>query len=276
MTIAVVGLGLIGGSFCMHIKKRTNDTVLGLDNNPDVLQEALRTRAIDRAVVAGELGEADWIIICLYPQQTLQFIEENVCYFSKQALIIDACGVKGFLCRKTERILLEKSLHYLSIHPMAGKERSGFFHASDALFIGADLILIRSQTTNVMVLEMVQKYCKTLGFGKQTVTDADTHDKIIAYTSQLAHIVSNAYVKSNTAELSLGYTGGSYQDLTRVALLNAPMWSELFMCNQEYLLNELRILCKNLSQYCEALENKDKEYLEKLLQEGSDQKANLL
>ncbi len=276
MTIAVGGLGLIGGSFCLAIKKRTKHTVLGIDVSKKTVSQALAKRAIDEAISPSQLGRADLTILGLYPEQTIRFLEQYQSVFAKGSIVCDTCGVKGEVVRRAQELLQGRGVRFVGLHPMAGREFSGFCASSADLFCGASLVVVRTEKTDQEAVNEVASLAKELGFSETVFATPDEHDRIIAFTSQLAHVVSNAYIKSPTALLEHGFTGGSFQDLTRVAMLNETMWTELFLMNRKPLLHELERIIGHLLEYDDALKREDKDKLQKLLREGSDLKKKSL
>lgn len=273
MNIGIVGLGLIGGSFAKSIKSRTCHTVFGIDTNPETMTVALLSGAVYSLLDETTIPKCDIIIVALCPDSSVKWVRDNAHLISKDALLTDICGVKRNVCALLSSIAEQYGFSYIGSHPMAGKESGGFSNACDNLFVGASMILTPDKNTNMQILKTIQDFCLELGFAKLTFSDPDEHDRIIAYTSQLAHITSNAYIKSPTAQLQSGFSAGSYRDLTRVAKLDENMWTELFMSNREYIIDELKLLIENLSPYLDALENSDAERLRSLLKEGRELKA---
>ena len=270
MDIAVVGLGLIGGSFCKAIKKYTSHKCLGLDTDPNVLSAALAEGAIDAAISADNLNEADISIICLYPEQIVAFAKENINRFKKGSLVLDAGGVKAEICEKLFLVFEGSGVSFVGAHPMAGREFSGYANSDADLFLGASFIVCPYQKTPDEKIKAIESLSKELGFLKFVVADPHEHDRIIAYTSQLAHIVSNAYVKSPVIDSKAGFFAGSFLDLTRVARLNEEMWSSLMLLNRAHLADELKNLMGNLNKYLAALNSGDSETLRGLLREGRE------
>lgn len=268
MKIAVVGLGLIGGSFCKAVKKYTRHTCLGLDVQPETITAALKEGAIDRAIGPEELGEADLTIVCLHPRGIIAFITQYAECFRPGSIVMDTGGVKQTVVDACEPLLHQKSVVFVGGHPMAGREFSGYDYALADLYIGASLILTPSDHVPADALTVITNLGRELQFGKTVCTTPAIHDQTIAYTSQLAHIVSNGYIKSPTLQNESGFSAGSFRDLTRVAKLNEAMWTELFMMNQEALLFELDTLLATLTQYRKVLCEEDAAAMEQLLREG--------
>ena len=268
MKIAVVGLGLIGGSFCRSIKKNTCHVCLGIDTDKNVVNKALREGAIDKGINPELLGEADLTIVCLHPQRTVDFLRENVGFFKKNSIVMDACGIKGEVVRQAACVLLEMGVYFIPAHPMAGTENSGFDYSYAELFTGASLIVTPSPEVPQDSLNIVKELSQAMGFGQFVISTPEEHDRIIAFTSQLAHIVSSCYIKSPTARYQAGFSAGSFKDMTRVAKLNEDMWTDLFMMNRQILMFEIESIIENLKSYDDVLRNGDKEGLRMLLRNG--------
>jgi len=268
MNIAVIGLGLIGGSFCKAISSRTNHSCFGIDTNKATISSALKDGAIKKEISPAELSDMDMTIVCLHPQQTIDFILENSGNFKIGSTVIDSCGVKDNIINSVTDTLLIKGVHFIGCHPMAGREFSGYDFSLETLFDNASFIITPSATTPYFLIETLKELACCIGFKKVVISTATEHDKIIAFTSQLAHIVSNAYIKSPTLNQQNGFSAGSFQDLTRVAKLNEDLWTALFMMNKSPLLFEIDTIIENLEKYREAIKNDDFEKLKGLLKEG--------
>jgi len=268
MKIAVIGLGLIGGSFCKAISARTPHECFGIDNNACTIQSALADGSILKKLSPDELSEMDLTIVCLHPTQTIEFILENKNNFKKGSIVIDSCGVKESIIKCVSAELLESGVDFIGCHPMAGREFSGYDFSLESLFDNASFIITPSDTTPFGNIEKIKALVSEIGFKKTVISTATEHDKIIAFTSQLAHIVSNAYIKSPTLNEQNGFSAGSFLDLTRVARLNEDMWTELFLRNGEPLLFEIDTIVENLQKYRNAIAEDDFDGLKILLREG--------
>ncbi|SFW34145.1 prephenate dehydrogenase [Ruminococcus flavefaciens] len=275
MNILVVGLGLIGGSLCKALKKYTYHTVTGCDLNHDIENAALRDVALDN-VFDGSFEGYDLIIIALFPQGSEMFFKENAPKISKNTLITDVCGIKGEFSDRMKAIAEANGLRYVGIHPMAGKEFGGYYNSTADLFVKANFIIAPFEDSDEKDTELLKNVATEIGAGKIVVTSPENHDKMIAYTSQLAHIVSSAYVKSPELGLECGFSGGSFQDMTRIATMNEKMWTDLFMQNRENLQYELDTLIANLNKYSEALKSGDKDKMKALIAEGRELKEENL
>ncbi len=275
MNILVVGLGLIGGSLCKALKKYTYHTVTGCDLNHDIENAALRDVALDN-VFDGNYKGYDLVIIALFPEASEKFLEDHAHEIEKGTLITDVCGIKGDFSDRIKKISESNGLRYVGIHPMAGKEFGGYYNSTADLFLKANFIVAPFADSSEKDIEMLTSVAKEIGAGKIVVTSPENHDKMIAYTSQLAHIVSSAYVKSPELSLECGFSGGSFQDMTRIATMNEKMWTDLFMQNRENLRYELDTLIANLNKYSEALKRGDSEKLRSLIAEGRELKEENL
>lgn len=274
MNIAIIGLGLIGGSYAKATKARTLHTVYGYDIDREVLMFARLCGAMDTELTEELLRGCDLCIVALCPGKAIEWTERHAeALGAAGCVLVDICGVKRAVCGRLSEIAREHGFRYIGGHPMAGKESGGFVNASEDLFDGASMILTPDARTDMPTLETLKNYFTDIGFANLTFTTPEDHDRIIAYTSQLAHIVSGAYVKSPTARERRGFSAGSFRDLTRVARLDENMWTELMLDNREYLAGELRILMENLKPYLEALENNDADALREALREGRIAKA---
>lgn len=275
MRILVVGLGLIGGSICKALKKYTSHTVIGMDRNKDVERQALEDKSIDHAF-SSDFQSFDLAIVCLYPEITEVWFRENASKMRPGALITDVCGIKGDFSVRMKNIAKDNGLEYIGIHPMAGKEFGGYVNSTPDLYLKANIIITPFEDSSAKNTELLKDLALEIGAGKIVITSPDNHDKMIAYTSQLAHIVSSAYVKSPELELECGFSGGSFQDMTRIATMNENMWTELFIQNRKNLQFELDTLIGNLMKYKEALENEDHSVMMQLIKEGRELKEENL
>ncbi len=271
MDIGIVGLGLIGGSLAKAIKKNTPHRVFGLDIDVESLKKAFLTGAVDGELK--DLGSLDMLIVALYPAATVRYVTENAGKINKKCIVMDVSGVKGAVCGPLFPLAREKGFTFIGGHPMAGVEFSGFDHAREALFKNASMVLVPDKNVTIDKLVAVKELFTALGFARMQVSTAEEHDKMIALTSQLAHVLSSAYVKSPSAVSHKGFSAGSFRDMTRVAKLNEDMWCELFFDNRENLLGEIDGLIARLSEYRAALYERDSDEMKRLLKEGREKKA---
>ncbi len=272
MNIAVIGLGLIGGSIARCLKKNTPHTVLGMDTDPQVIYKARLLDAIDGEVTEERLGICDMILVATWPKAAVQYVREHCHAFKPGVMVQDVCGVKQAVCEPLWALAREKGFSFVGGHPMAGIEYSGFTHSKADLFQNASMILVPPRGMDIQTVAGLKHFWHALGFARVVITTPENHDRVIAYTSQLAHVVSSAYVQSPTALEHFGFSAGSFRDLTRVARLNPEMWTELFFENQGPLLEELNTLIGNLTRYRDALRDGDTETMHSLLREGTRRK----
>ena len=273
MNIGIVGLGLIGGSMAKSIKHRTSHTVWGIDLDHETMTMARMCGAIDAPLTDDNLPLCDLILVAIRPGVAIEWVRTNALLFSKSAILVDLCGVKRVVVDAIAPIAEEYGFAYIGGHPMAGRERGGFTASSDNLYEGASMILTPDKRTDMQLLETLKHFFLDIGFATLTFSTPEEHDRIIAFTSQLAHIASSAYVKSPEAQRRRGFSAGSFNDMTRVARLDEDMWTELFLDDADYLTRELDILVQHLTEYLDALKEKDAEKLRALLKDGREKKA---
>ena len=268
MNIAIIGLGLIGGSLAKSIKEHSDHTVWGYDIDPVTTSKAAACGAIDDELNMADLGKCKMVLVALYPEKCVNFIKEHADDFAEGAMVIDCAGVKRAVVGPLEEIVRDRKWLYVGGHPMAGREYSGFYYAIGDLFEKASMILTPPRDIDIADLDFLKNFFLSIGFGRVRITTPAEHDSMIAYTSQLAHIVSGAYVKNPRSADHKGFSAGSFLDMTRVARLNENMWSELCMDNADLLVPSIDDLIMRLSQYREALAGGDEEKLMELLKEG--------
>ncbi|MDR0903637.1 MAG: prephenate dehydrogenase/arogenate dehydrogenase family protein [Ruminococcus sp.] len=264
MKITIVGLGLIGGSLAKTIKKHTNHTVNGIDTNPETIKLALSQGAIDTNIDDTTL--ADITFVCLYPEATVSYILGN--NFKGASIVSDVCGVKGYIVENVDKTLHERGVNFVGTHPMAGREFSGYEYALDTLFDTASMIITPTELTSKKCANIIEDLAYAMQFKKVVRATPAEHDDIIAYSSQLAHIVSSAYIKSPTHLRQLGFSAGSFLDLTRVAKLNEDMWTPLFLANKKALSNEITEIINHLTEYKNCLDTDNFNELHDLLRTG--------
>ena len=267
LNVGVVGLGLIGGSFAKAYAQDGHH-VWGADISREVIASALECGAIEGELTDDVLGQLDLVLVALYPEATVEYILSHAERFGEKTTVIDLCGVKGAVCPECFAAAERCGFTYVGGHPMAGLQFSGFKYSRDNLFRGASMIIVPPESAELGLLERISELLSPCGFGRITITSAKNHDAMIAYTSQMAHVVSSAYIKSPSSSMHRGYSAGSYKDLTRVAKLNENMWCELFFANREPLLAEIDIFIKEMKKYREALYKRDVEGMRTLLRDG--------
>ncbi|MGM9595585.1 MAG: prephenate dehydrogenase [Oscillospiraceae bacterium] len=274
MTVGIVGLGLIGGSFAKAYHE-AGETVLACNRTEDTLRFAMLSGAVDGELTEENIGSCDLVIIAVFPEAAEAFLRRMAPHIGTKPVVIDACGTKRKICSMCFPIAGEYGFTYLGGHPMAGTHKSGFKYARANLFHNAPMVIVPPSFDDIELLDRVKTLLAPVGFGCISVTTAEKHDELIAFTSQMPHIISNAYIKSPTAAAHKGFSAGSYKDLTRVAWLNPKLWAELFLENRDCILNELDWFIAALEQYRDAVKNDDFETLEKLLDDGRRRKEEV-
>ncbi|MBR2635458.1 MAG: prephenate dehydrogenase/arogenate dehydrogenase family protein [Oscillospiraceae bacterium] len=272
MHIGIVGLGLIGGSLAKAVKAKTAHTVLAFDKNEEVLSKALSDKAVDAVLDENTLSSCQIVLVALYPQAAVDYIRTHQDHFAKDGIVVDCCGVKEVVCTPCAEAAAQAGFTFIGGHPMAGIEKAGFDHSFPTLFEGASMVLTPEEGTDQKAVRTVSDLCGELGFGRIQISTPKEHDRMIALTSQLAHVLSSAYVKSPAALSHAGFSAGSFKDMTRVAWLNENMWTELFFDNKAALLDEIDGLIDRLQAYSDALRRNDKAWMHSLLKEGRERK----
>ena len=277
MTVGIVALGLIGGSMAKAYRREAGTRVLACDIDRVILDFARVSDVIDDELTLDNAAECDLLLLCAYPQASEDYLRAAAPHLRKDALVVDCLGTKRAICRTGFALAEQYGFTFVGGHPMAGSHNSGFKYSRANLFERAPMVLVPPRFDDIELLERVKTALAPVGFGSFTVTTAEKHDKMIAFTSQLPHIVSNAFVKSPTptSKAHKGFSAGSYKDMTRVAWLSPGMWTELFLENRDNLLGELDTLIASLSAYREALAGEDGETLYRLLDEGRARKKEI-
>lgn len=273
MNVIIAGLGLIGGSFARAIKEKTGHHVAGLDVSGETLEKALAAGAIDEAV-PGPLPRADLVLVALYPAAAIEFIRNRREEFSPGCVVVDLCGVKRAVCAKAEALLAGLDITFIGGHPMAGREEFGFDGALADLFEGASMILT-PQNAPAKTLAWLEAFFLELGFAGVTLTTPAHHDEMIALTSQLAHVVSSAYVQNPVAQQYKGFSAGSFADMTRVAKLQEDMWTELFLLNADFLTQQTDVFIRKMTEFRNAIAAGDAAQLRAILRAGREMKEKL-
>lgn len=271
MQIAIIGLGLIGGSIAKALKQNTAHTVIGFDRDESTLLDALSCGAIDRMGSTDALKKADVIYVCLYPADVVKFVEENAERFKPGCIVTDVCGIKGEVCGALETIAARHTFHYVGGHPMAGKERSGFEASEAGLFYNASYILVPGGAPQEAA-DTLAVLAESMGFGMIQYCTRQKHDRMIAYTSQVPHVLACAYVMSPRCDEHRGFSAGSYRDVSRVAKINAELWADLFLSNKKELTDELGELQDNIDRLKLAVADGDREKLVRLLSTAREKK----
>ena len=273
-TIGVIGLGLMGASLCKALGERGH-RILGRDTDEHVQKYALLTGTVQDELTDSAVGECDYLFLAVYPGAAVEILRLLAPLIRKDAVVCDLCGVKRAVCEPCFETAKEYGFTFVGGHPMAGKQFSGIKYADAKLFRDATMILVPREKEDLFLVSRLSELLRETGFRSVTITTAEKHDEMIAFTSQLAHVVSNAYIKSPTAAEHLSFSAGSYRDLTRVAKLNETMWTELFLDNAEHLGFELDCLIRSLQEYRDAIGAGDAQTLKRLLKEGRERKETI-
>ena len=274
--VGIVGLGLMGGSFAKAL--HAGGTEVFAHNRTRSTLELALIDTVDGELDEDTVGSCELIVLAGYPEASVAWLRQMAPLVSPGAIVIDVVGVKRVVCEKCFALAERYPWTFVGCHPMAGTQYSGFAHTRANMFHHAPMVVVppaMDDFERLDVLERLQQLLKPCGFGTYTLSTAEHHDEVIAFTSQLAHVVSNAYVKSPSAQVHKGFSAGSYKDLTRVARLNAQMWTELFLDNADYLSEEIGILIDNLQQYKDAIDEGDASRLKALLEEGDRRKREV-
>lgn len=273
MNVGIVGLGLIGGSMAKSVKTRTLHAVWGADIDSETMTLARLCGAIDGPLTDENLADCDLLLLALAPRSAVGWAQEHAERIARKTVVIDLCGIKRAVCQELAPLARQHGFTYVGGHPMAGLERSGFVNAQPDLFTGSSMILMKGPEMDIQLLDRLKAFFTDVGFASLTFTTPEEHDRIIAYTSQLAHVVSSAYIRSPEALERRGFSAGSFRDMTRVARLDEILWTELLMDNRDFLVGQIGTLIDNLNGYLDALRSDDAERLKALLKEGREKKA---
>ncbi len=274
MKVGILGLGLIGGSLARAYAK-AGHTVYACEADESILGFAQLSGVVQGALDRETTSKCELILLAIYPGGSIAWLQENAKHISPAALVMDCCGVKEEICAKCFPLAEEYGFTFVGGHPMAGSHNSGFKHSRSNLFQGAPMVLVPQRFDDIELLQRVKDALEPCHFGRFSVTTATDHDRMIAFTSQMPHVLSNAFIKSPTALNHKGFSAGSYKDMTRVAWLNSAMWAELFLENKENMLFELDYYIRSLQQYREALCKGDRKALTALLEDGKHRKEEV-
>ena len=274
MNVGILGLGLIGGSLARAYALEGH-TVYAIQRNESMLSFAMLAGAVHGKLNEETIPQCDLILLAIYPDGSASWLEKNAHLVSKDALVIDCCGIKKEICQRCFPLAQQYGFIFVGGHPMAGSQFSGFKYSRATLFKGQPMVLVPPVFDNMQLLDRVKQALKPCQFVSFSVTTAEDHDRMIAFTSQMPHILSNAFIKSPTALNHKGFSAGSYRDLTRVAWLNPQMWAELFLENKENVLFELDYYIESLKAYRDAIDVNDMPRLIALLDEGKKRKEEV-
>ncbi len=273
--IAIIGLGLIGGSMAKAIADKTDYHIMAHNRTRATLLRAIEDGAVHEELTDDNIGQADMIILGLYPEEAVEYMESIGDRVKKGALVIDVSGIKRFICEKMPPIAARHGFVFVGVHPMAGKEKGGYANSEAALFHGASFIITPVDDSCRQQVEWLKNFSSRIGFGMQVVCSPEEHDRMIAFTSQLPHVLANAYVQSPQCLHHRGFSAGSYRDVSRVARLNEHLWAELFLQNADALTQELDLLIRNITEMTDAIKSNDRETLERILGRGRMVKEEL-
>ena len=274
MTVGIVGLGLIGGSFAKAYHE-AGATVLAWNRSRSVLDFAVMSGTVDAELTEENIAACDLVLIALYPEATIEWFRRMAPNIGSHPVVLDCGGTKRTICAACFPIAKEHGVTFLGGHPMAGTQYSGFKNAKATMYHGAPMVIVPPDFDNVLLFDRVKQLLQPAGFSRFSFTTAEAHDEMIAFTSQMAHVVSNAYIKSPTADQHKGFSAGSYKDMTRVAWLSPEMWAELFLENKDNLLHELDMFMAHLGEYRDAMARDDLPALTRLLDEGRRRKEEV-
>ncbi|MHC1684862.1 MAG: prephenate dehydrogenase [Clostridiaceae bacterium] len=277
LSITVVGLGLIGGSLAMALRELSPKALYAVDINEETIRDAKARGVIDEGYNNPEipLKKSDLVIISLYPNDSLKFIKDNVDNFKQGAIVTDTVGIKEKMMMAVSD-LERKNFDFIGGHPMAGKEVSSFKNATKDLFVGASYIFTPSEDSKVENIKLLEDIARGIGCSQVVTVDCKKHDEIIAYTSQIAHVIAVAMVENNLFSQSKGFTAGSFRDVTRVANINANLWSELMIENKESLVEQIEVFQENLEKIKTAINNENYEDLKDIFKRSSSKKGGSL
>ena len=267
MNVGVLGLGLIGGSLTRAYAKEGHK-VYAWDKDSSILGFAKLASTVHDTLDERTIPSCDLILLAIFAEGSVSWLEKNASLIAKTALVIDCCGIKKTVCKSCFPLAEHYGFTFIGGHPMAGSHNSGFKYSRSNLFQGAPMVLVPPRFDDPELLQWAENMLAPCRFGSFSVTTAEEHDKMIAFTSQMPHIISNGYIKSPTAMQHKGFSAGSYKDLTRVAWLNPQMWAELFLSNKENVLYELDTFIASLEKYRKALIEENENDLVALLDEG--------
>ena len=267
-------MGLIGGSMA-RAYTLAGHSVFAADQDDHMLSFAILSGAVHDKLTAGNIPECDVILLAIYPDGSAAWLEEHASLIRRNTLVMDLCGIKREICRRCFPLADRYGFTFVGGHPMAGSQFSGFKYSRANLFQGQPMVLVPPRLDDIDLLDRCKTALAPCGFGMFSATTAEDHDRMIAFTSQMPHILSNAFIKSPTAMEHKGFSAGSYRDLTRVAWLNPRMWAELVLENRDYALFELDTYIQNLTAYRECMINNDLDGLIHLLDEGKRRKEEV-
>lgn len=275
MIAGFIGLGLIGGSMAMALAGFEDAQVFCVDKDAQTRKQALERGVVYAAFEDAKdapLEQADVIVLCLHPEASVAFVRDNGARMKQGSVLTDVCGIKGELCRAVDAHLACGAA-FIGGHPMAGKERGGFINASASIFIGAHYILVPTSRTTPQAKSLLERIVSYMGCRDVILADPETHDKRIAYTSQMMHVLALAICDQTQLMDSKGFEGGSFRAATRVAALDADLWTQLFWNNREALAEQTEELIDKLKEYAALLQGDDRQALHTRIKQSADRKV---
>lgn len=276
MNIGIVGIGLIGGTYAKNLKKYSYN-IYGMDISNDVIEYALENNIIDYGSTDPKdfLGKLDVVFICLYPQATLDFIRKYINFFKKDAIISDVVGIKRKLYNLVE-MYKDDNVEFVLAHPIAGREKIGIKYSDEAIFHDANFVITPTKWNTEEALNLVEILAKQMGFKNVSKISDIEHDDIIAYTSQLTHAIAISLVNSDDLKFDTElFIGDSYKDLTRIAMINENLWSELFLHNKDFLVRRITSFEEELAKLKQAIQEKDLELIKELMIDSTTKRGNI-
>ena len=274
MNVGILGLGLIGGSLARAYAK-AGHTVYCYDQDTSMLEFAELSGVVHGKLDNNTIPQCQLILLAIYAGGSIRWLEQNAAFIKQNTMVIDCCGIKEDICNRCFPLANQYDFTFVGGHPMAGSHNSGFKYSRSNLFQGAPMVIVPPRFDDPELLQYVKELLEPCHFGSFSITTAEKHDEMIAFTSQMPHIISNAFIKSPTAKIHKGFSAGSYKDLTRVAWLNPQMWAELFLSNKEHILQELDVYINSLTAYRDAINANDETRLIALLDEGRKRKEEV-
>ncbi|MBN2604726.1 MAG: prephenate dehydrogenase [Bacilli bacterium] len=276
MNIGIVGIGLIGGTYAKALRKYPYN-IYGIDNNEETLAYAIKENIVDYAYTNPKsvLKELDVVFICLYPEDTIKFVRDNINHFKRGAIISDVVGVKRTIIDNLE-VYFEDDVEFVFAHPIAGREKIGITYAQEEIFKDANFVITPTKKNTDEAINLISTLAKQMGFKNVSIITDTQHDEIISFTSQLTHVLALALVNSDDEKFDTSlFIGDSYKDLTRIAMINEKLWSELFIKNKDHLIRTINRFEKHLDEIKDAISKKDKDHLEELMVKATTRRGRI-
>lgn len=277
LSITIVGLGLIGGSYALALRELEPKKLYAVDKDEEAIRFGEKMGIIDKGFTSPEipLKESDLVIICIYPKDIKEFVKNNIDNFKAGSVITDVTGIKKEFAEEISAVL-RKDIDFVFGHPMAGREFTGVRYASKEIFKGANYIITPTERNKEESIKLIENVARRLGFKNVEKITIEKHDEVIGFASQLPHVIAVSLVNSDNLGVDVGkFTGDSYRDLTRIARINTKLWTELFMGNRENLINQIEEFEKNITDVKTALINKDMKSLSEILSKASKKREEM-